>query len=342
MKILLVGGSSRALGGVERYCERFAEAFRPVPGVVVESASADTAVAGAPLPAYARGLAGSFAAVGRAAARLDTRTDAVWLQYGNAPDLALLAWLRARFRGRLLVTAHAGEQWRHLRSPGPRRAAAWALRRADRVCALSEAQRTMWAGMGIAAEVVPTLLPAWINEPVDTAAERSGILFVGRLSPEKGIPDLLEAFSALPGDELLHVAGAAEPAYLQFLRDQAAGLGVRDRVRWYGPLGERQVLVLMRACRVLAYPSYADAYPLSLLEGVAAGMRVVAYGIPGTLEILRESGGAAVPLGDRAALAAVLAREAAAPPADPSHALRLRERLGWDAVVRTYLAIARA
>ena len=339
MKVLLVGGTSAALGGVERYCQRFADAFALHSEVGVRVLPAESAVAGAPPGAYARRLLSSLARVRRDAAALDPRHDAVWVQYGNAPDLLLVVAVRAVFRGRLLVTVHAGEQWRHLRSGRVRRAAAWALRRADAVCALSGAQRALWAGEGIRAEVVPTLLPDWVNRGGDAAGPRQGVLFVGRLSPEKGVGDLLEAFARAAPGERLHVAGTGDPAYAASLRERARALGLGDRVEWHGVVPEQGVSRLMARCRLFVYPSSADAYPLSVLEAFAAGMRVVAYDIPGTAEMLAEYGGAAVRPGDVAALADEMERALGAGEPDRAGAAALRRRLGWAAVVRRYEAV---
>jgi glycosyltransferase involved in cell wall biosynthesis len=63
---------------------------------------------------------------------------------------------------------------------------------------------------------------------------REGLLFVGRLTAQKGVDVLLHALSLLPGDETLSVIGDGPES--DALRALATSLGVADRVRWMGAL----------------------------------------------------------------------------------------------------------
>lgn len=126
---------------------------------------------------------------------------------------------------------------------------------------------------------------------------RSGVLFVGRVTPHKGIDRLIEA---LPEGVALTVAGTAghdrrlpERDYPALLQRLARG---RD-VRFTGEVSEDHLPEMYRAARVLVLPSvqvtrYGKRIPipellgLSLLEAMASGTPVIASRIGGLPEVV--------------------------------------------------------
>ena len=52
------------------------------------------------------------------------------------------------------------------------------------------------------------------------------------------------------------------------------------RLVYKGLLGQKELYGLVKAAKVLVYPSRHDAFPLVVLETLACGTPVVAYGIP--------------------------------------------------------------
>ena len=151
-------------------------------------------------------------------------------------------------------------------------------------------------------------------------ADRDGVLFVGRLTPHKGIDQLVRA---LPAGAALRIAGSSghdphppERDYPALLRRLAQG---RD-VTFLGPVPDRDLPELYRRAAVLALPSvdrtcYGRHIPvpellgLAALEAMASGTPVVASRIGGLAEVVVDGEtGFLVQPGDTAALADRLER----------------------------------
>jgi glycosyltransferase involved in cell wall biosynthesis len=150
--------------------------------------------------------------------------------------------------------------------------------------------------------------------------DRDGVLFVGRLTPHKGIDRLLRA---LPAGAALRIAGSGghdprppERDYPALLRRLAQG---RD-VTFLGPVPDAALPSLYRGAMVLALPSvdrtcYGRDVPVSellglvALEAMASGTPVVASRIGGLAEVVVDGEtGYLVPPGDTEALGDRLAR----------------------------------
>jgi glycosyltransferase involved in cell wall biosynthesis len=130
-----------------------------------------------------------------------------------------------------------------------------------------------------------------IPESIGAEAEPPEVLYVGRLSPEKGIPELVEATRGLK----LVVAGDGP---LRSLVPEALG---------FVPHTEVQRLLARTAVVVL--PSHREGLPLVLLEALAHGRAVVATPVGGIPSLVEDGAtGLLVPPGDAEALRAAIAR----------------------------------
>jgi len=146
------------------------------------------------------------------------------------------------------------------------------------------------------------------------------ILFLGRIGDRKGVPqlgDALHAMRDLP-DWRATIAGdgAVEAA-----RAKAVELGLADRVALPGWVGPADVAALIASADILVLPSFAENLPVSVIEGMAAGLAVVTTPV-GAVEdiVVNEQSGLLVPPGDVPALTTALTRLVE----DPA----LRARLG--------------
>jgi glycosyltransferase involved in cell wall biosynthesis len=141
-------------------------------------------------------------------------------------------------------------------------------------------------------------------------ADRVVCLFVGRLSREKGVMELLEAWRLLqPSEALLVMAG---PDMTGHAWDAGApgrafverhGLG--QSVRFVGPLAD--VAPMIKAADLVAQPSHFEALGLSAIEALACGVPLVASAVGGLLDFVVDGlNGRLCPPQDPQALAACL------------------------------------
>ena len=137
---------------------------------------------------------------------------------------------------------------------------------------------------------------------------RPTVVFVGRITRQKGLPVLLRAASALdPGAQLVICAGqpdtpelAAEvTALVEHLRETRSG------VVWLsGMLAKREVIQLLSHATAFACPSLYEPLGIVNLEAMACGTAVVASRVGGIPEVVDDGGtGLLVPPDDPAALA---------------------------------------
>jgi glycosyltransferase involved in cell wall biosynthesis len=183
---------------------------------------------------------------------------------------------------------------------------------------------------------------------------RDGVLFVGRLTPHKGVDRLLRA---LPAGARLTIAGSEghdprlpERDYPRLLRRLAEG---RD-VRFVVPAPDAELPALYRRARVFVLPSVhrtvygrairiSELLGLSLLEAMASGTPVVASALGGVPEIVEDGvTGYLVPPGDvdalRDRLAYLLDHPDAAAALGAAARARVLDRYTWDACAARCLA----
>ena len=233
---------------------------------------------------------------------------------GDLPLLALVAAaaLRRRVIARFCGSwAHNGETTRF------DRLAKWLMRR------LAGGRRVMLATGEGAAPPAPGM--HWIFATALTRAELAGappllaralarpprLVYVGRLSPEKGVDRLLGALGRLaaaaqPLHATLVVAGdGPERPALERLVD---ALGLRDRVRFAGQLDRAALGAAVSAADVCVQPSLTEGFSKAWLDAMALGLPVIASDVGAARAVIGADGerGWIVPPGDVDALAAAI------------------------------------
>lgn len=169
---------------------------------------------------------------------------------------------------------------------------------------------------------------AAVREELGLPPEAVVALSVAHVCPRKGQLHLVEALERRDGGQPavhLWLAGATDrdPGYVRRLRERVRRSGLDDRVRLLGFRDD--VADLMRAADLFVHAAVEDPHPRAVLEAMASGLPVVAFGVDGVSETV-ESGvtGRLVDAGDVDGMAAAL----------DSLARRPRRRSEWGAAGR--------
>ncbi|MBF0319234.1 MAG: glycosyltransferase family 4 protein [Nitrospirae bacterium] len=146
-------------------------------------------------------------------------------------------------------------------------------------------------------ECVPTItIPDAVKDDLPGAArpyeqpEREYVFYAGGLYRWKGVDLLIEAMNLLPGETLV-ISGGGER--LGELQSMAAGMGLKQRVKFTGQLRHADVAMYLRAAKIAVIPNLDESVsmyssPLKMFEYMAANVPIVASRIPGVMEILTD------------------------------------------------------
>jgi len=187
-----------------------------------------------------------------------------------------------------------------------------------------------------------------IPNPVDLPSASGGvarekvILAVGRLSSEKGMDLLVEAFSRIVDRRGFRLRVAGEGPERAALEALIRERGLEGEIELLGRRAD--VYALYEAASFLVLPSRYEGFGMALVEAMAFGCPVVAFDCPvGPAEVVREGvDGLLVPNGDVEALAATMERMMG------DEALRdrlgragpeVRERFGVDKVAAAWAGL---
>lgn len=119
--------------------------------------------------------------------------------------------------------------------------------------------------------------------PTDLGLDKkSYILTVGRLVPEKGFHDLIDAFNKVNTNLRLVIVGKADhqDSYSSGLLQQAS-----DKVLFAGRRSGSELHALYKHAKVFVLPSYHEGLPIVALEAISAGTSVLLSNISPNLDI---------------------------------------------------------
>jgi glycosyltransferase involved in cell wall biosynthesis len=223
------------------------------------------------------------------------------------------------------------------------------------------------------ADLVPFVSAVNGSSPAQPAAGKR-ILYVGRISPEKGVHTLLEAFGIVTRqcpqtqlDLIGHVASAPyefmvlvsdDPKVADLRRfyegrfyrsDYGAALRQHippeeaERVHFLGQVAHQQIMHHYQQADLVVIPSFTEAFPLTLVEAMASGKAVVVSRVGGMQEMVQENlTGKFVPAGEPVALAEaileLLADDARRQAMGQAGRAQVSGRFQWDAIAQSLLA----
>ena len=160
-----------------------------------------------------------------------------------------------------------------------------AIRKASHVVAVSATLRAQMQEAGVKREIRVIGNPVaseFVRAPIDLSTWSSeearplNALFVGRLVPEKGVRELIDAASRLAGRLNIHwhlVGGGPQESEIA---QTVARLNLQDRVTLHGPLDRAVVCERMAEADFFVDPSHGETFGLSFAEALCMGLPFVA------------------------------------------------------------------
>ncbi|HUO44257.1 MAG TPA: glycosyltransferase [Burkholderiales bacterium] len=220
----------------------------------------------------------------------------------------LLAFLAGR---RTIIHLHGGEFadfYAKLHPPG-RRFIRFVFDRADCVIVLSSQWETWMSGISRNRHIVRLFNPVVVPPSRGNSEhDPTHLLFLGRMSRDKGIYDLLEVIAELhPAHPRLHLSCAGDGEAQQVIA-RARELGIESAVEILGWVTGEAKRGLLASTGILVLPSYFEGLPMSVLEAMAAGIPAVTTPVGGIPDAVEDGvNGYLVNPGDRSALRKALA-----------------------------------
>ncbi len=126
-----------------------------------------------------------------------------------------------------------------------------------------------------------------VNKYDVKTADKGYALYFGRLSKEKGILNLIEAFSKLK-DGSLYIAGEGpeKENIIEFIKNNK----LEDRIKLLGFLNSEQMIEQISNCKFVVVPSiWYENCPYSVLETLAIGKPIIGANIGGIPELVNDN-----------------------------------------------------
>lgn len=115
------------------------------------------------------------------------------------------------------------------------------------------------------------------------------VLYIGRISKQKNIPRLLNAFKLLTKkyDCILHIVGDGEE------RSTVENIIVKENienVKLYGQIPHQNITNLYKNCDIFVLPSDYESFGIVNIEAMASSIPIVATNIPGVRNVIKDCG----------------------------------------------------
>lgn len=236
----------------------------------------------------------------------------VHIQTASDRSFIRASWFQrlAHFMGRKVVMhIHGGGFKRYYdRKPSNRDFVIKVLSKTDATIVLSQS----WAEQFQADLGLTNLWPInnVISMPEFVEVENDGrihMLFMGLICRLKGVYDLVQAMSgidqSLRSRIMVHIGGNGEQTDIDHLQQMIVELGVQDFVVFEGWIDKMHKTDLLNRSSILLLPSYIEAQPITILEGMSYGMAIAATNAGGIPTIVQDGvNGYLIEIGDTSAL----------------------------------------
>ena len=154
----------------------------------------------------------------------------------------------------------------------------------DRYIALSNFGKEKFVEGGLPSERIAVKPNFLAPDPGTGAHERDSFVFVGRLSEEKGLQVLLDAWSRAPLALPLEIVGDGPERRLVAMHAEQSRY-----IERLGLLPRADVLTVMKSVRALVFPSlWYEGWPVTIIEAFACGLPVIASRLGAMAEMVED------------------------------------------------------
>jgi glycosyltransferase involved in cell wall biosynthesis len=190
-----------------------------------------------------------------------------------------------------------------------------ALGRAGRIFHLTELEFADLVQVGVAADRL-VYLPNGVPPATPTrSARRKDVLFLARLHPRKNALTFVQSATRLATlfPEWTFSLVGPDEGDGQRVREAITVAGLDKQITYEGAIPPDETTDRMHAASVLALPSRDEPFPMSVLEGLAAGLPAVVTDTCGVAPALQQAGAGLVTDGTEAGLTEALRTLMASP-----------------------------
>ncbi len=118
--------------------------------------------------------------------------------------------------------------------------------------------------------------------------EKVKVVYVGKMSNAKGVPQLLNAFNASKNHKNMQLSligsgsGAESEKILESINDR------KSEINYLGRVEQDELEKFLRTCDIFILPSFYEGLPLVVIEALASGAKVICTDLPGLDDFLGE------------------------------------------------------
>jgi len=169
------------------------------------------------------------------------------------------------------------------------------------ILVVSKALKRMYVEAGFSDDNISLIPPRGIpselikkeyNKNIKFPSKRIKLLYVGRLSEEKGVDTGIEAVGNLTKKcgmkkVTLHIIGDGDKEYTKELHALIRNLDLKNHIKFIGKLQHDKVLQEYSNYNILLVPSIWDAFGVIVIESMSQGVPVIASKVGGIPELIK-------------------------------------------------------
>lgn len=138
-------------------------------------------------------------------------------------------------------------------------------------------------------QIIPNFIEKVYADEVNAREELKNIAFVGRVTEDKGVIELVNAAKEISGVNF-YIIGPDDNNILADCNE--------ENIIKVGPKPHDDVLELLKDMDALILPSYSEGFPLVVLEAMACGLPIISTPVGSVPDMIGDEGGVLVKLKD--------------------------------------------